>query len=160
MAGRLQHRDHVVGRDIAIAVHQGGETYDVNGTVMQAFSDSEEALGLDSLAVTNDLTLGMMTSGNQVIPWEEAPNYLNRVMTVEGEIVRSKKRSDVAFLNFSLQYWKDFTGVIFSRDFSKFPSNLSATYDHKKVRIQGKITEYEGRPQIVISKPEQIVTAP
>ena len=53
--------------------------------------------------------------------------------------------------------WKKyFTAVVFPSDFHKFPKPPEKLYLGRKVRVTGRIKEYQGKPEIVVSGPEQI----
>ena len=49
-----------------------------------------------------------------------------------------------------------FAAVIFASDFSKFPQNPESHYGGKRVRITGRIQEYQGKPEIILRSPGQI----
>jgi micrococcal nuclease len=86
----------------------------------------------------------------------QAPNHIGELVTVEGQIVRVRRLKTIAFLNFSPQFWRDLTVVIMATDFANFPADLRATYLNRTVRVTGVVTEFEGRPQIVIQSPKQL----
>ena len=70
---------------------------------------------------------------------------------VAGVVVREK----VAYLNFDNNYPKNTCSVtIFASEFDKF-GDLSR-FENKNVEVSGKITEYQGKPQIIIKSPGQL----
>jgi beta-lactamase superfamily II metal-dependent hydrolase len=140
-------KGEIVGKDIAIEVDNTGDTYRIADVEARAYSDAEEAAGLDAQGVT--------TNG-PVIPWQDAPAHVNENVTVEGRIVKTKRLASTEFLNFSELYWRDLSAVVFAADFAKFPSNLDQAYLGKVVRISGRITLFEGRPQIVLRDATQL----
>ncbi len=97
-------------------------------------------------------------TGLDVIGACNAGNYLNKEKIVEGKIVATyKSKTNTVFLNFDKPYPNQcFNAVIFSSDLYKFPENLEDYYDGKTVRIEGKIIEYEGRPEIILKDMKQI----
>jgi micrococcal nuclease len=97
-------------------------------------------------------------TGLKVIGACQAGNYYGNEIIVEGKVVatyRSKKNN--VFLNFGKPYPNQcFSVVIFSSDLHKFPENPEKYYDQKRVRIKGKIQEYQGKPEIILKEPSQI----
>jgi hypothetical protein len=67
-------------------------------------------------------------------------------------------RSGTMFLDFCEDYHNcPFTSVIFSSDKSKF--GKLETLAGRRVEIRGTLTEYQGRPEIIIRDPEQLRVA-
>ena len=91
-----------------------------------------------------------------VISWKDAAKYYGQVQTVEGTIVLTKNTGRVCFLNFSENWRVDFTAVIFASDFAKFPPNPESYYKGRRVRVTGKIQEYQGKPEIILNSQSQI----
>lgn len=70
---------------------------------------------------------------------------------------RPKGENTITYLNFGGKYPDHvFTVVIFAKDLPNFPYTPSEHLKSKNVCIQGIITEYKGKPQIVAKFPEQI----
>ncbi|MEM7816778.1 MAG: hypothetical protein QXZ20_02590, partial [Candidatus Aenigmatarchaeota archaeon] len=88
----------------------------------------------------------------------DAKNYIGKNKTIIGKIVSSSRsKTNTIFLNFEKAYPNQcFTVVIFSSDLSKFPEMPEKYYYGKIVRVKGKITEYRGRPEIILKDPKQI----
>ena len=91
-----------------------------------------------------------------VVSWKDADRYYGKIKTVEGKIVDTHNSGKACFLNFHSNWKVDFTAVIFSSDFYKFPSNPEDYYYGKKVRVKGLIKEYQGKPEIILKSPSQI----
>jgi endonuclease/exonuclease/phosphatase family metal-dependent hydrolase len=66
------------------------------------------------------------------------------------------KTNRIAFLNFEDKRPPAFTAVIFSDNWPKFSGDLRELYNGKIVEIRGLITKYQDRPQVVVTRPEQI----
>jgi len=92
----------------------------------------------------------------KIIPWERAGNYVGQTVTVEGIIVSSHNSGRACFLNFNPDYQHYLSLVIFASDFNRFPPQPEKHYLNKKVRVKGKILLYQGRPEIILSSPEQV----
>lgn len=83
-------------------------------------------------------------------------NYIGQEKIVEGKaVVVYKSGSDTVFLNFEKPYPNQcFTGVIFSSYLKEFPDYES--YEGKIIRVEGKIEEYNGKPEIILKEKKQI----
>ena len=95
-------------------------------------------------------------SQEKVISWEKAGDYVGQTVTVEGVIVRTHNSGRACFLNFHPDYQKYLSLAIFASDFNRFPSQPEKYYLNKKVRVKGRVLIYRGRPEIILSSPEQI----
>lgn len=90
-----------------------------------------------------------------VISWEQASEYVDQIKTVKGEIVKIRidNNSQAYFLNFS----KDpnaFYVVIFDERVRQ--SILSKVKEGDIIWVTGKISKYNGIPQIKVYKSDQI----
>lgn len=82
--------------------------------------------------------------------------------TVVGDIHSTYKAPSgkVRFLNFGPDYRTAFTVVIFTSDLSKFMSDVgepTTYYKGKRVKVEGRIKMYKGKPEIIANSPDQIV---
>ena len=50
-----------------------------------------------------------------------------------------------------------FTIVIFEKDFYKFKEPIENLYDGKNICVKGKIVEYKGMEEIIVTEPKEIV---
>jgi micrococcal nuclease len=91
-----------------------------------------------------------------VISWQEAADYTGEEVVVEGQVDNTYDSGEVIFLNFAQNYQETFTAVIFAKDQNKFAINPSSYFLHREVKIRGRIEEYQGVPELVISQPDQI----
>ena len=90
------------------------------------------------------------------IPWQDASGYLGQTITVEGDVVRTYNSGKVAFLNFAEEYRGTLSIVIFADDFDKFPSSPEVLFKGQRIRVSGRVKEYQGAPEIVVDEPDQI----
>jgi hypothetical protein len=90
----------------------------------------------------------------------DAASHTGETGCVSGRVLRVfVSRGGNAFLDFCSDYRKcPFTSVIFSADRNKF-GDLTAL-GGRDVEIQGLITVYQGRAEIVIHDPQQIRVSP
>jgi len=91
-----------------------------------------------------------------VVSWEKARDAVGQRATVEGAVVATHKTEKICSLNFSANWKTDFSAVIFARSFSKWQGDIEERYRGRKVRVTGTVTEYQNRPQIVVTDPAQI----
>ena len=91
-----------------------------------------------------------------IVSWEKTRDVIGQRATVEGMIAATHKTEKICNLNFSSNWKTDFSVVIFARSFSKWRGDIEEQYRGKKVRITGTVTEYQSRPQIIVTDPSQI----
>lgn len=85
----------------------------------------------------------------------ECGNHVGVKAKVSGYVADVVKREKVAYLNFDKKYPKNtFSAVVFEGKFSEV-GDLDI-YKNKNVEVRGIITEYKGKPQIIISSKNQI----
>jgi endonuclease/exonuclease/phosphatase family metal-dependent hydrolase len=94
--------------------------------------------------------------GLATVGWEEGRKGVGKRALVFGEVVDVGGTPNIQFINFSKTDRNAFKLVIQSRNFEKFPASLSDAYLGKKVVADGFVTLYNGNPQIVLTRPEQI----
>jgi hypothetical protein len=86
---------------------------------------------------------------------DEAANYYDEDMVVTGQVVGVSIRSSIALMNLDKPYPETpVTAVVFDDNFGKF-GDLKKYKGHQ-VAINGTITEYHGKPEIVLESPQQI----
>lgn len=103
------------------------------------------------------------TPTNEIIPKNE-PKQINTTeaaqnigidVVLKGYVAAVTEREKVAYLNFDKKFPNHtFTCVIFSKNFYKF--DKLENYEKKNVEVAGKITVYNGKPQIILEDSEQI----
>jgi DNA/RNA endonuclease YhcR with UshA esterase domain len=77
---------------------------------------------------------------------------------VSGTVAEVNKAQGLIRLNFEKPFPnQSFTAVIFAKNTNSF-GNLDELKG-KKVEVSGKITEYRGRPQIILTHPNQLKTS-
>lgn len=90
-----------------------------------------------------------------VITPKEARGYLGKELTVEGYVADVFKSQKVAYLNFDKKYPNNtFSGVIFESNFDEIEDIYS--YKNKTVKLKGTVSEYKGKPQIIIESESQL----
>ena len=96
-----------------------------------------------------------------ITPLSDAEDKVGEVITVKGKVTGyyQSKGKGPALLNMGGTYPNQKLSLVFwASDLKKsFPSDFSPTdLLHKEVTASGVITDYKGKPQMVIKAPEQI----
>lgn len=91
------------------------------------------------------------------IGWEEARDWVGKVVAVEGEIVRVHNSGKACFLGFGPYEEKTFTAVIFASSFGDYSAPPEALFADHKVRVSGRIKIYRDIPEIIVESPAQLV---
>ena len=112
-------------------------------------------IALAGLAGAPALAQEAKTSSPVKISATEAKEHVNADAIVTGKIVEVNKTARVIHLNFEKPYPNTpFEAVIFSTSTNLFPE-VDKLKD-KTVRVSGKITEYRGRTEIVLTSTNQL----
>lgn len=115
----------------------------------------------NSIIVIFFLLLGYFASAQKLISIDSIPNNLGQhVMICEKVIEAFKPIGDnkLTYLNFGGKYPNNtFTVVIYPKDLPNFPFNPVEKYKDKNICVQGMISFFKDKPQIVAKNPEQIV---
>jgi beta-lactamase superfamily II metal-dependent hydrolase len=155
-------RSEILDDDLEIDVLDAGDRYRIHGIDAQSFSDADEAAGLDhpgdATHASRDASGG--SAAAPLIDWRQAKFHANENVTVRGKIVRTRKATAASFLNFSEQFWRDLTVVVFKEDLGHFPANFPQTYNAKNVQVTGKLRMFNGRPEIILKDTSQIKVIP
>jgi endonuclease/exonuclease/phosphatase family metal-dependent hydrolase len=93
-------------------------------------------------------------AGLPVIDWKDTANYMGQEVIVQGRIVQTRNIGRHCFLNFDAD--RSFTAIIHQEGLANFPEPPEQTYDQKIVRVRGLISDYKGKTQLEVVKPEQI----
>ena len=89
------------------------------------------------------------------IPAAGATNYLNQEVIVTDRVAQVTIRPTIVFLNLNQKYPDaPLTCVIKGGDTNNFPDLKS--YQDKEVEVAGRITDFQGKPEIVLTNTNQI----
>jgi hypothetical protein len=88
---------------------------------------------------------------------KEAPQYLNKLVTICDSVYSTKALEKLTFLNFGGNFPNaPLTLVVFKSDEAKFPQEPATLYNHRRICVTGKLTEYKGKLQLVINGVGQV----
>jgi len=92
--------------------------------------------------------------GLPVIDWSDAGKYVDQQVVVQGKIEATGRSRTITFLNFDRQ--RSFTAIVRKNDYGNFPTPPDVMYSGKWVRIRGRISTYREKPQIEVTRPDQV----
>jgi len=90
------------------------------------------------------------------ISWDKTRLYYGQECVVYGTVVAARDIGSRCFLNFHENFREHFTVVVPSERYAKFSERPDLLYRGKHVRVAGKIVEFQGKPEIVLTGPEAI----
>ncbi len=99
---------------------------------------------------------GAFDESIQKISWDVAHKYYGQECIVYGTVVAAKDIGSRCFLNFHKDFRTNFTVVIESKNYDRFPEKPDSLYAGKHVRVVGEVIEFKGKPEIVIKSPDEI----
>ena len=90
-----------------------------------------------------------------VLPASDAKGKVGETITIEAKVAEVNKTEKIVRINLGARFPKqDLTLVVFPAHFSKFED--MEKLEGKTVRVTGKVTEYQKRPQSVLDSKEQL----
>jgi hypothetical protein len=96
---------------------------------------------------------------DDAISWEEAAKHVGEEATVEGRVVDVHCSPLSCLLAFEPSFNR-FTAVIQAQSFDAMPpADLERRYVGKDVRVHGRIEDRDGKPEIVVDRPDAITLA-
>ena len=133
-----------------------------NQQLMKRFAFCSALLGLMTVAVLAEDTATNSTAGASpspkpalTIPATAAKDHMNKEAVVTGTIVEVHQSASAVHLNFEKPFPDaPFTAVIFANKTNLFQGieNLKG----KKVEVSGMIAEYRKKPEIILTRPDQL----
>jgi DNA/RNA endonuclease YhcR with UshA esterase domain len=110
-----------------------------------------------ALFVSLLLSVSLSPTCAQTISPQETPSHIGQTVTVEGIVdVVYTSRAGNTFLNFGGRFPNQtFTGFIPAADTPNFPNVHSL--EGKPIRIKGPLQLYNGKPEIILHSPLQLV---
>jgi endonuclease/exonuclease/phosphatase family metal-dependent hydrolase len=94
--------------------------------------------------------------GIKHINWKDAKDAIGQTVFVSGKVVTVGGTDRITFINFDTERPPVFAALVFRENRDKFPGDLRELYQGKIIEVRGLVVTYQDRPQIVITRPEQI----
>jgi hypothetical protein len=92
-----------------------------------------------------------------VVAWQDADAHVGQVVTVEGDVVAAHRTGTTCVLEFAADTPRAFRAVLLIPLLSDLPRDAEERYRGARVRVTGRIQRFQGRPEMVLRSPEQIV---
>jgi len=104
------------------------------------------------------LLSGFLSFAQAKVPVDSVSKHIGDTVVVCAEVYGVKSLEKLTFINLGAAYPNSpLTLVIFAKDLPNFKTAPETLYSNKKICVTGKLEEFKGKPQIVITKPEEIV---
>jgi pyruvate/2-oxoglutarate dehydrogenase complex dihydrolipoamide acyltransferase (E2) component len=91
----------------------------------------------------------------EVVRWEEAAGYVGRIIAVEGTVVNARVANGACALEFAPDDQSAFRVVLMLGLFGS-PADPERLYTGRRVRASGRVQSFEGRPEMIIRRADQI----
>jgi aspartyl/asparaginyl-tRNA synthetase len=92
------------------------------------------------------------------IPADSAAKYIGQNVTICAGVFGVKSLDKLSFINLGAAYPKSpLTIVIFAKDLPNFKASPESLFTNKSVCVTGKLEDFKGKTQIVITRPEEII---
>lgn len=105
-----------------------------------------------------EIDFGKITSGyKNGIDVKDVDDYIGKKVTVCTRVYSVRTTATITQISVGDDYPNNpLTIIVFGRNYPKFDMALNDLYLDKNICVEGIITEYKGKPQIVIEEPEDI----
>lgn len=101
--------------------------------------------------------LSTSLSAQTKINVDSAAAHIGENVTACSEVFGVKSLDKITFINVGAPYPKSsLTVIIFAKNLANFKESPAALYNNKKICVTGKLENYHGKPQIVVTKPDEI----
>lgn len=91
----------------------------------------------------------------EIVPWREAGAHVGRVITIEGTVVSARVGGGACTLEFAADDPSAFRVVLVLALFSS-PAQPERLYAGRRVRASGRVQTFQGRPEMIIRRADQI----
>lgn len=119
------------------------------------------AAALNKLFVADSPELNMKDAATKFkngIDAKDALQYKGKNVTACGRVYGIKTTDKVTFINVGDKYPNSpLTVVIFAKDRKNFSQPIEELFANKNICIRGEVVEYQGKAEIIVTKPEDIL---
>ena len=99
----------------------------------------------------------LVARGESVVSWQAAASYVGDVVTVEGDVARAHLEADTCVLEFSPTDSTAFRVVLLIPLITDLPRQPQRLYEGKRVRATGMVRSWQGRPEMILRSPSDIL---
>jgi len=104
------------------------------------------------------LSAGYMAQSQTMVLAKDAAQYVGKTVTICDSVYSTKALEKLTLINLGGAFPKELVTVVINKeDLGKFTSEPSSMYIGNNICVTGLVTEFKGKPQIVITDPKQIV---
>ena len=88
---------------------------------------------------------------------ESGSSHIGETVQVCSKVYGVKSTGKVTFVNLGAQYpHSQLTVVIFNKDNANFKGSIESLFNNKQICVTGLLRKYHRKPEIIISKPDDI----
>lgn len=99
-----------------------------------------------------------MICAQNKVPVDSVAKYIGEKVTVCTTVYGVKSINNLTFINVGAVYPKSpLTVVIFAKDLPNFKASPEVLYNNKRICVTGKLEDYKGKPEIIVTHPEEII---
>lgn len=104
------------------------------------------------------LSAGYIAQSQTMVLAKDAAQYIGKTVTICDSVYSTKALDKLTLINLGGAFPKELVTVVINKeDLGKFTSEPSSMYIGNNICVTGLVTEFKGKPQIVITDPKQIV---
>ncbi|WP_316799463.1 hypothetical protein [Pedobacter frigidisoli] len=104
------------------------------------------------------LSAGYIAKSQTMVLAKDAAQYVGKTVTICDSVYSTKALDKLTLINLGGAFPKELVTVVINKDdLAKFTSEPSSMYIGNNICVTGLVTEFKGKPQIVVTEPKQIV---
>lgn len=89
---------------------------------------------------------------------DSAAKHMGETVLICSKVYGTKSLDKVTFINVGAAFPNSpLTIVIFAKDIPAFKPSIEELYNHKNICVTGVVKDYNGKPEIIITKPGEII---
>ncbi|MDB5279738.1 MAG: hypothetical protein JWR61_4693 [Ferruginibacter sp.] len=102
--------------------------------------------------------ISTIASAQTKISIDSVSTHIGENVIVCSEVFGFKQSGKIAFINLGAAYPNSpLTVVIFAKDITYFKEAPASMYSSKKICVTDKLQDYKGKPQIIVSNPDETI---
>ena len=110
-----------------------------------------------TLAIVAFAVITTAASAQTKVSVDSVATHIGEKVVVCSEVFGVKTTDKITFINVGAPYPKSpLTVIVFAKNLANFNESPAALYYNKKICVTGKLENYHGKPQIVVTKPDEI----